>query len=29
VLMLAEYGFLSDFAKGFKVLRVLLEEYSK
>lgn len=24
-----EYGFLSDFAKGFKVLRVLLEEYNK
>lgn len=25
----AEYGFLSDFSKGFKVLKVLLEEYNK
>lgn len=25
----AEYGFLSDFVKGFRVLRVLLDEYNK
>jgi hypothetical protein len=24
-----EYGFLSDFAKGFLVLRTLLDEYNK
>jgi hypothetical protein len=25
----AEFGFLSDFVKGFRVLRVLLDEYNK